>query len=300
MTYITINDLSNTIRQNIWKIPNDIDVIVGVPRSGMLPASIIAQHLNKPLIDVYQFINGNYVGKGGARFNTLIEHKIDRNNIKKVLIVDDCISIFGYNHKIIDNLLTPLKDQFEIIQMVVYLESHNNNDLIDIYFEDVERYMHKDCQVVYYEWNIFTHNNENARFLYDMDGILCVDPPDDINQETYESYLPNAIPKFIPIVYIGGIVTYRIKKYREVTEEWLRKYNVNYGQLIMFDADSREERNDSGISGGQYKAAIYQESDAICFIESSVWEAEEIYQLTNKPVYCITNNFMYGNEYQPQ
>lgn len=300
MTYITLNDLSNTIRKNLWKIPHDIDVVVGVPRSGMIPASIIAQYLNKPLVDVYQFVNGDYIGKGGDRFKKYIKDKVDRSGVKKVLIVDDCIGTLGYNHQEIDNLLSPLKEDFEIIQLVAYLESHNRIDLINIYLEDVSRYMHDSVNVVYYEWNLFTHNIQTAYFLFDMDGILCVDPPDDINTELYESYLPNATPNIIPVIKIGGIVTYRINKYREVTEEWLKKTRVQYGQLVMFNAESREQRNNSGVSGGQYKAYVYNNSNAICFVESNQWEAEQIYQLTNKPVYCLANNVLYGNEYQPQ
>lgn len=33
MKYITIADLSDTIRKNIWKIPHDIDCVIGIPRS---------------------------------------------------------------------------------------------------------------------------------------------------------------------------------------------------------------------------------------------------------------------------
>lgn len=66
MKYITLNDLSNTIRTNIYKIPRNIDFIIGVPRSGMIPASIIASFLNVPLIDVNSFVN-NFEPWGGDR-----------------------------------------------------------------------------------------------------------------------------------------------------------------------------------------------------------------------------------------
>lgn len=42
MQYRTLADLSNLIRKNIYKVPHDIDLVVGIPRSGMLPANIIA------------------------------------------------------------------------------------------------------------------------------------------------------------------------------------------------------------------------------------------------------------------
>lgn len=68
MKYITLNDLSNTIRTNIYKIPRDIDFIIGVPRSGMIAASIISSYLNVPLIDVNSFVAGLEPG-GGSRLN---------------------------------------------------------------------------------------------------------------------------------------------------------------------------------------------------------------------------------------
>ena len=56
MKYITLNDLSNTIRKNIWKIPRDIDFVLGIPRSGMIVASIISSYLNVPLIDIKEMM----------------------------------------------------------------------------------------------------------------------------------------------------------------------------------------------------------------------------------------------------
>ncbi len=58
MNYRTIADLSNLIRTNLYKIPHDIDVVVGVPRSGMLPATMIALYLNKRLSDINTFFVG--------------------------------------------------------------------------------------------------------------------------------------------------------------------------------------------------------------------------------------------------
>ena len=39
--FVTIGDLSDTIKRNIWKIPHDVDLVVGITRSGTLAANII-------------------------------------------------------------------------------------------------------------------------------------------------------------------------------------------------------------------------------------------------------------------
>lgn len=52
MTYTTYEDLSNCIRRNVWKVPADVDLIVGVPRSGMIPALMLAELMNKRCADL--------------------------------------------------------------------------------------------------------------------------------------------------------------------------------------------------------------------------------------------------------
>jgi uncharacterized HAD superfamily protein len=54
--------------------------------------------------------------------------------------------------------------------------------------------------------------------MWDMDGIICKDPPDDKNTEEYEKYISEAIPMIIPTTPIGAICTYRLEKYRDITK----------------------------------------------------------------------------------
>ena len=66
MNYRNISDLNNMILQNLSIIPRDFDLIVGVPRSGMLPANLLSLYLNKPYTDIHSFLNG-HIYKAGAR-----------------------------------------------------------------------------------------------------------------------------------------------------------------------------------------------------------------------------------------
>ena len=74
------------IRRNLWKIPHDIDLVVGVPRSGMLPASMIALYLNTKFTDLDSFVNGHIYNTGWTRADFL-----KKSDIHKVLVVDDSI-----------------------------------------------------------------------------------------------------------------------------------------------------------------------------------------------------------------
>lgn len=83
MKYITLHELTSTIRNNIFKIPHDVDFVIGIPRSGIIVGSIISEFLNVPLIDIDSYCNGSKP-TGGNRLS--IANKSKSN---KVLVVDD-------------------------------------------------------------------------------------------------------------------------------------------------------------------------------------------------------------------
>ena len=215
MKYITIDDLTKTIRTNLWKVPRDIDFIIGIPRSGMIAASIISSYLNVPLIDVNSFLSG-LEPTGGSRLKYFTDSHQKSN---KILVIDD--TVFGGTA--MNNTRKTLSTHTELtfIYMCVYLEGIGKNT-VDIYLEDIRQYTNNINRIVLYEWNIFQHHQkfmENC--LYDIDGVFCVEPPDERREEDYLNYIANATPLFIPRTKLGGIVTYRLSKNREITENWL-------------------------------------------------------------------------------
>ncbi|GAL65896.1 biotin carboxylase [Jejuia pallidilutea] len=86
MNYRSINDLNETILRKLHVIPRDIDLVVGVPRSGMLPANLLALYLNLPYTDIHSFIKG-FVYKAGAR-----KQFFEASEYKNILVVDDSIA----------------------------------------------------------------------------------------------------------------------------------------------------------------------------------------------------------------
>lgn len=52
MNYRNIDDLNHCILQHLSILPRDFDLIVGVPRSGMFPANLLALYLNLPVTDI--------------------------------------------------------------------------------------------------------------------------------------------------------------------------------------------------------------------------------------------------------
>lgn len=291
MKYVTIADLAATIRRNVHKIPHDVDFVIGVPRSGVIAAGIIAEFLNAPLIDVDSFAKFGALPTGGRRSRF---HRRPATERSRVLVVDDTI-FHGWSLRETKNKLAPFARKFgyEFLYLAVYLEGPN--DGVDIWLEDLRRYTDGYTTFVLYEWNIFHHVPKiMGECIYDIDGVLCLDPPDERDRRAYVDYLQKAIPLFTPTVKVGELVTYRLEKYREATEEWLRSEGVNYGALTMFPAESYEERAGTGVSPAVFKADIYrQRTWAKLFVESDDRQAREIFGLTGRPVYCVETNKMY-------
>lgn len=287
MHYITLDNLNNTIRKNLYKVPHDIDFVIGVPRSGMLVATIISEFINVPLIDINSFVSGQKPS-GGNRLTL-----INKESSNKVLVVDDTC----YSGSSMKNAREKLKDfDYNFIYCCAYLEGKGENE-VDIYLDDVRKYtVGSQIPIVLYEWNLTQHYPFiMQRCLYDIDGVFCVDPCDERNTEEYEKYIENAIPFIIPKVPIGGIVTYRLNKYRDITNEWLNKQGIKYSNMYMFNANSWDERNNSGISSEQFKALIYKSlPNMILFIESDDYQAQQIYKLSGKPCLSIEKNYLYG------
>jgi uncharacterized HAD superfamily protein len=282
MNYRSINDLNHTILNKLHLIPRDIDLIVGVPRSGMLPANLLALYLNLPYTDIHSFMNG-FIYKSGARKQFFSE-----KDYKKILVVDDSIAS-GSAIKECKKDLAHLESTFDIKYCAIYYTPEKGN-LADYALEAVSTPR-------YFQWNIFNHTSlEKACF--DIDGVLCVDPSDEQNDDgtLYKSFLLDASPLFIPGSKIGTIVTSRLEKYRKETETWLNRNGVHYDKLVMLDLPDMKARQKANNHAG-HKAKEYQSINYDLFVESDLVQAIEINRITKKPVFCTENfEMIYDSE----
>lgn len=274
MNYRNISDLNQIILQRLYILPRDFDLIVGIPRSGMFPANLLALYLNKPYTDLDSFING-HIYKAGARGEFF-----DIKAYKKVLVVDDSVASGSALQKC-KNQLAHLNDTFDIKYCAIYVIPEKRN-LVDYYFEltPLPRY---------FQWNILNHTILQ-KTCFDIDGVLCVDPTEDDNDdgEKYINFVLNAKPLFVPGCQIGTLVTSRLEKYRKETETWLEKNNIKYNKLVMLDLPNKEARQKAN-NHAQHKATEYASGEYALFIESDMNQAIEINRLTKKPVLCTAN-----------
>ena len=282
MNYRSISDLTNIIRNNITNIPEDIDIIVGVPRSGLLVATIMSLLLNKPITTLDGFLHKEIIANGSTKVTSSLKKSID--DCKKVLIVEDSVSSGESIIKTKEKLST--LTQFDFVYLAVFV-TEDKASFVDIYFEILEKPR-------IFEWNAFHHPYYLPNACLDIDGVLCVDPTDEENDngEKYRHFLLTARPKFIPTCEVGYLVTSRLEVYRKETEEWLKKNNVKYKHLVMLDA-TYEERQRNNLHA-KHKAKVYKKAkESELFIESEVNQAIEINELTKKPVYCVEDGKLY-------
>ncbi|MEH6680486.1 MAG: phosphoribosyltransferase family protein [Sediminicola sp.] len=274
MNYRSINDLNETILKKLHLIPRDIDLVVGVPRSGMLPANLLALYLNLPYTDIHSFMNG-FIYKAGAR-----KQFFEASEYKNILVVDDSIAS-GAALAECKKSLEHLNTNYNFTFFAVYA-SPEKEKAVDIALETV-------ATPRYFQWNIFNHTTLD-KACFDIDGVLCADPTEAQNDDgpNYVSFLLNAAPLYIPGSKIGTLVTSRLEKYRPETETWLKNHGVKYDKLVMLDLPDMRARQKANCHGG-HKANEFKNSKYNLFVESDLKQAIEINKLTKKPVFCTEN-----------
>lgn len=155
MNFRTFDDMSSALANKLSLIPRDVDLIVGIPRSGLIPANILALHLNLPLTDLDGLISGRMLGKGRTRSHT--NQRVTVGDCRKVLVIDDSVwtgkTIIMAKQKI-ERAGIPQ----EVIYAAVYV-SPETKDQVDLYF-DICPFPRM------FEWNFMHHGYLESLFGY--------------------------------------------------------------------------------------------------------------------------------------
>lgn len=285
MNFRTVSDMTALIQLNL-EMYVDVDVVIGIPRSGMLPASILATFLNKPLGTLDSLIAGKVLTQGHTR--RVDSHTNDSNEIRSndvLLVLDDSIASGG-SMIAAKKLVESLNLTNKIIFCAIYGSSSVNN-IVDFTLESVRHPR-------VFEWNVM-HHPYLKDCCVDIDGVLCRDPKNNENDdgERYLKFMRDVVPRVVPKHKIGHLVTNRLEKYRQVTEEWLARNNFQYGQLHMLNMPSAESRRELG-DYHSHKTAVYKKTGACLFIESDPRQAILIANNSGKYVLSIDDSNMHA------
>lgn len=262
-------DNLHRIREMPW------DVIVHIPRSGTIPASILSTYIPRPLCSVDEYCSG-----------VVSDRKSERAASERVLIVDDLARTGGQMRSSIERILQA-RPNTEIKTLAVYrVKNLRGKELLhrpDMVLRTIRDRFYTG------PWFLWKNSRVIPRMAVDFDGVLCRDC---VKTEDYDAFLASAEPKFRPLVgEIRWIVTGRREKYRGVTERWLKRNGVRYTELLMFPDDlAKSER-------ARWKAETYRMlRDAVLFVESSEREAQIIASVSGKSVWCVDSSRGYNGD----
>ena len=238
MNFKSITQLVKDIKAWSYRMDFDYACILGVPDSGLLVGHILSGMTGKPMVS--------------------------DTNYDNVLVVDDTL--------LTSKTLSPWKSQYPKAKFGAVYVKPGREGKVDTYYKAV-------APPRLFEWNMWKSKHLEGSMV-DIDGVLCRElRKSEIDYgERMLSFYQTVRPRVIPGRRIGTIVTGRLETYRDVTEEWLARYNINYNRLVMRDVRSTDH--------SEFKSSLYAESNARLFIESSERQARVISAITGKSVLC--------------
>lgn len=288
MHFRTVADLNRVIKQHLHRIGDSFDFVVGIPRSGLLPASIIALHLNLPMVAMSDLLRSDLGQRLTSRWGRAHRRMSESPAQLRGLIVDDSVNSGNAVRRakaMMAQSMVASQTAPALTFMAIFGRPPPNFE-VDMVFEAVE-------QPRLFEWNLM-HHTMLADCLVDLDGVLCQDgPPENSNDGgAYERHLADVPPKILPTFRIGAIVTSRLERYRAVTTAWLARRGVEYDELIMLDLPTAEQRRAMQIHS-RYKAHVYAALGGRLFVESDNGQAFDIAKRTGRPTFCVDAGVFY-------
>jgi hypoxanthine phosphoribosyltransferase len=243
-----------------------VDLIVGVARSGLLPAGVLAYDLHRPLWSVSPSAGLLDVGHG-------VRLDGQAREVRRIAVVDDTTAR-GVAMREASALVRERFPDAELVRAVVYAHPHGMGE-VDIVVREYPG-LH------YLEWN-WCNAGHGVKCGFDFDGIIChdlEDGPDYVRRitEAPPLYLPRRHP--IPL-----IVTARPESVRAETLDWLDRHGLTCERLIMRDWDWNGCEWD-GARVARFKADHFARSGLPMFAESDPFQAQTIAEITGKVVLC--------------
>jgi hypothetical protein len=273
VNFRSVNDLFSTVRKQQHMLPRDIDLVVGVPRSGLLAATAVSLLLNRPLSDLNSFLEGRVYGGFSRRPGAHLDQ--GSSNLNSVLIIDDSIKV-GWTMREVKARILKSDNKYRLTYAAVFglRESHPEVDLV----------LETCSEPRMFEWNVLNHPHLGITCV-DLD-VLCIG--DNGGQCITESNSRNLsmplVARHIPHYIINSIVTTRPEKHRTQMVEWLEAHKIQYNHLYMLDLPSPVAGRVSQIHA-EFKAEIFSsKKNCELFIEYDTAQASVIRKLSGKNV----------------
>lgn len=279
--FVTSAQFQQDIKRLSSQIPHDVTAIVGVARSGLSAAIMIAMYRHLPLLAYRQTKGDMEVISAGNGWRLGGSSHIAPGQTDRVCIIDDTVmtgNSMTQAHQVVGRIFP------NNVSGAVYVnpEAHRKPTFwaVDLPWPHI------------LEWNVF-NSVLSPNIGCDFDGILCYDCPagSDDDGPRYRHFIENAKPLYLPRkTVLPLIVTARVEKYRALTVQWLHKHGVHFKRLVMHPAATTAERNRHNIA--KFKAEHFERwarhhrprPKPLLFIESDDRQAREIARRTQRLV----------------
>jgi len=273
LSFVSLEDLVVWTNQWIPKLPKNFDVIVGIPRSGLLIANIIAVRLGKSLTTPDLFCQEVFW------LSKRIPDQFDKG---KILLVDD--SIDSGQSMAEAYLKVKSAAPGSTITTAALIVTPESLSQVDCYYKIIPHPR-------LFEWNLL--HAKKGVLVSDLDGVLAENCPPgyDRNENLYLKWLEDAKPYIIPCFTVDTILSCRLEKYRAQTEAWLAKHGIRYHELILWDLDCKSQRQGQNA---QFKINHILRIKPDLIWESSYHEAQEIWEKTKVPTLCFDEMVLFA------
>lgn len=270
--WIRTTQLVENAKRLAWMLPEQISGVAGVPRSGMIVASIIATMRGVPMFEASRNHEPRRMENG---FRILGRTDPLRGPL---VIVEDSVNTghslnqFAHHAEISGDVLTAC-----------------------VYCNPAAQFKPKvfACSLLmphYFEWHFFG-SDLTRMAAFDFDGVICEACPPECDDDglKYLEWMRTVKPLHLPYPHeVPLIVTARLEKYRAETEAWLAQHGVRVKQLKMGPWATKQRRM-SEYNAGEYKGGAYEKAGQLSlFFEDCPHQARAIHQRSMKPVVCLT------------
>jgi len=268
MNFVSYATLAKDIERIVPTLPKDIGLVVGVPRSGLIVALLIAQQLKCPVASL-DWPEGYHIGFS----KRLKGQKLG----SRILLVDDSARTGNTMKRAIETLKEKIKDH-DISTLCMYV----TGDTVGMV--DYHSRLLPACRL--FQWNALNHSLLRTS-LVDIDGVLCRDPEkaEYTNASKMAAFVENVVPKIRAEYRTMAYVTWRPVTLKGRTVRWLKTHGFRYGKIYFRPENMTERVGVSAQTKAQWKANVYKKhKDARLFIESNSEIAKHIWRLTKRPV----------------
>lgn len=252
-----------------------VKTVIGVARSGMVPASVIAMHHSADLMSLSETQGLTPLG-GGVRWSGYPE----RDGIT-VVVEDSCWSGRSLSAAL-DTVRTTIPDA---VSACVYVSPKSK------FSPDFSVATYRSH---WFEWNL-GNTIWSETVAFDIDGVLCPDftrEEDDDGPRYLQRMMTMPAGRIMPRTKPVHLVTARLERYREPTMQWLVSQGVRVAGLHMGPWETKAKRERADI--WDWKGQVVGKIDGVHrYVESDDTGARQVARYSGKPCICPSSGKLY-------